>query len=828
MTSPTPQPEAAMRGYRYKHGDRPLEGYTIQRAAGRGGFGEVYAATSDGGREVALKVVHTFEQMELRGIGQCMNLKSPHLVSIFDVRTGEEGQPIVIMEFVSGPSLRELLDEAPSGLGTQKAAFFLREIGKGLTYLHDCGIVHRDLKPANIFYENGYVKIGDYGLSKAISASHRSGQTMTVGTVHYMAPEIGAGRYDRSIDIYALGVLLYEMLTGHPPFYGASTAEVLMKHLGTTVDVSGLPEPFAAVVRKAMAKDPAERYETTQQMVEAVFGAEHVRQSVSCFSPDHLTLVAGRVADRAGIRAGLGFGAPGRPISSGAYDVAADERDAAHEPMNWAERMGARIGRLAEGVAGIGDTIAALLGGGSKPAATLSESTLESDPMSRGHRLLLAVVSLGAVAVAAGIFASGSSEFQPPHVAMFCFLCTAGATLGVGWSTRRLMPALQAEAWFLRQLATGGVAAILAILVSLPTWGPPGRGARQIGECLGAISISLLLIDWQKRTRPDRRERVSLGSVVNCAVVALVVGAILDINVPLVIAVMCGVSIVAQIASPWIPAAAWRRREERQAAKARSQAPMPQPQLPPLGNPLPAAHEAAAQAEGDPLNPVTKENGMAVTRVNLGPLKIFSSAPAFPPKRQRDPADGSLLGSMIRLPFVLLSTALLLAAFIVGCALAFDLPGWMASGRLEPSITRDLREQFGTIEWPRVLRILMGMGMFITTVIGATILMLLRRRQGVHHMLRTVAGIGLLLSAPFFLVERHPLWDAALPMRSGDWVLVLDGFLNHVTPHTAFAAGCAFAGGWLLLLWPAKRRATKVPASPSLPAPAPAGPVEKN
>src|SRR5438034_11629805 len=105
MTGETSQPAAAMRGYRYKHGDRPLEGDTIQRAAGRGGFGEVYYAVSDSGREVALKIVQAFDQVELRGVGHCMNLKSPHLVSIFDVRTGEDGQPIVIMEFVAGPSL---------------------------------------------------------------------------------------------------------------------------------------------------------------------------------------------------------------------------------------------------------------------------------------------------------------------------------------------------------------------------------------------------------------------------------------------------------------------------------------------------------------------------------------------------------------------------------------------------------------------------------------------------------------------------------------------------------------------------------------------------
>src|SRR5437763_1069913 len=279
------QETPALRGFQYKHGDRPLEGYTIQRAAGRGGFGEVYYALSDGGREVALKLIQTYEQIELRGVGHCMNLKSPHLVTSFDIRHGEDRRPWVVMDFVSGPNLRELIDAAPSGLGAQKAAFFLREIGKGLTYLHDCGIVHRDLKPANIFYENGYVKIGDYGLSKAISTSQHSGQTVTVGTVHYMAPEVGAGKYDRGIDIYALGACLYEMLTGTPPFLGATPSEILMKHLSAEPDCAGIPEPFCTVIKRAMAKDPAVRYQSVQEMVEAVFGAEHVRMSVSHFSP---------------------------------------------------------------------------------------------------------------------------------------------------------------------------------------------------------------------------------------------------------------------------------------------------------------------------------------------------------------------------------------------------------------------------------------------------------------------------------------------------------------------------------------------------------------
>src|SRR5207253_473377 len=158
----------AMEGFQYTHGDSPLEGYIIQRAVGRGGFGEVYYAISDAGREVALKAIHGYEQIEVRGVTQCMNLKSPYLVSIFDIKRNAQGKTFVIMEYVNGPCLKDLLEQSPAGLGVQKSAFFLRELAKGLSFLHERGIVHRDLKPGNIFYEDGYVKIGDYGLSKAM------------------------------------------------------------------------------------------------------------------------------------------------------------------------------------------------------------------------------------------------------------------------------------------------------------------------------------------------------------------------------------------------------------------------------------------------------------------------------------------------------------------------------------------------------------------------------------------------------------------------------------------------------------------------------------
>jgi hypothetical protein len=258
MPKATPTPQGQGR-YAFSSGARPLDGYTIKRAIGRGGFGEVYYATSDSGKEVALKLILRNLDVERRGVIQCMNLKCPNLLTVYDLKSNDSGDAFVIMEYVSGPSLASVLQQYPEGLPLHEVRHWLKGLVEGVAYLHDHGIVHRDLKPANLFMEEGIVKIGDYGLAKLITPSHGTEHSESIGTCHYMAPEIGSGKYHKPIDVYAIGVILYEMITGRVPFDGETVNEVLMKHLTARPDVSMIPEPYKAIVTKALDKDPNKR-----------------------------------------------------------------------------------------------------------------------------------------------------------------------------------------------------------------------------------------------------------------------------------------------------------------------------------------------------------------------------------------------------------------------------------------------------------------------------------------------------------------------------------------------------------------------------------------
>ncbi len=540
--------------YQYKYGDRPLEGYTIQRAAGRGGFGEVYYAVSDSGRQVALKAVQSYEQIELRGISQCMNLKSPHLVSIFDVKHNDQGRPFVIMEFVSGPSLSDLLKESPGGLGTQKSAFFLREIGKGLSFLHECGIVHRDLKPGNIFYENGYVKIGDYGLTKAISTSHHVSHTITVGTVHYMAPEIGAGRYDRSIDIYALGVLLYEMLTGQVPFLGSSPAEILMKHMTAAPDLTNIEEPFARVIKRALAKDPAERYQSVQEMVEDVFGTEHVRNSVSQFAPEELSVVAEHIAQKMREAQPQGHAQPKSPAQNDA-------------DSDFSKVIGKKAELFAKKAEVIGKQMAEKFKTVKERAHQVGRNqTTVADPLSVHQRNKLTLITMAATALGAG-FLCGRGDEGKLKLALVVYVMIGLASSVILRSLKQWWTALDHEKKGLGKVGTALFASLVTVVV-----GTMLAGALGVSSSMGirrgfplpfigvgpfeltrilALALPMLLVEWMKITDPRRPQRVVLGWPVLAGVLGLISGALFGLHPIVVACTLAGIVLVVQIKCPW-------------------------------------------------------------------------------------------------------------------------------------------------------------------------------------------------------------------------------------------------------------------------------------
>ncbi|MCF7958498.1 MAG: protein kinase, partial [Phycisphaerae bacterium] len=555
-----------MQDYRYKYGDTPLEGYTIQRAAGRGGFGEVYYAISDSGRQVAIKAIQNYEQVEVRGISHCMNLKSPHLVSIFDIRHNNEGKAFVIMEYVSGPSLRDLIDDSPCGLGEQKTAFFLREIAKGLSYLHECGIVHRDLKPGNIFYENGYVKIGDYGLSKAINTGAHSQQTITVGTVHYMAPEIGAGNYDRGIDIYALGIMLYEMLSGQVPYFGASPGEILMKHMSAQPELDGIADPFKRVILKALAKDPKERYQSVQEMIEDVFGAEHIRNSVSQFSPESLSMVAGHIARKANIT-DSDKQTPATPNKASENNQ--EEKDDNLYKFAWGdakfnfkapkddqqqngnghvfEELGKKAGQL-------GDKIASNVSHAYdklEQNPDIDFKTAEqADPIERGQRHKLTFFALFGSAIGIGFLTPGDANDKINFI-LLALLMIAGGAKGITYARWKLMANLDSSS--LRNVTVAVVGILGATLASLLMFSVGGNVDGYAKGTMVCLAI-LAFINWWKHTSPYRDERVSLSSALGIGAMGFAASMIFMGGHGIFPGgVLAGIMLVVQMSCPFIP-----------------------------------------------------------------------------------------------------------------------------------------------------------------------------------------------------------------------------------------------------------------------------------
>jgi eukaryotic-like serine/threonine-protein kinase len=259
--------------------------YELDGVVGRGGMAEVYRARDIRlDRIVAIKTLrsdlardHTFQARFRREAQSAASLNHPAVVAVYD--TGEdvsEGAPVpyIVMEYVDGRTLRDLLRQ-DRRLLPERAAELVDGILRALDYSHRGGIVHRDIKPANVMITRaGDVKVMDFGIARAMadSAATMTQTAQVIGTAQYLSPEQARGeRVDARSDIYSTGCVLYELLTGQPPFTGDSPVAIAYQHVRedpippSQIDRE-IPQWADAIVLKAMAKDPAQRYQNAGEM----------------------------------------------------------------------------------------------------------------------------------------------------------------------------------------------------------------------------------------------------------------------------------------------------------------------------------------------------------------------------------------------------------------------------------------------------------------------------------------------------------------------------------------------------------------------------------
>jgi serine/threonine protein kinase len=278
-------------------------GYHILDLISVGGMGRVYRAEQSAlGRTVAVKIIHPHllsdDNSALRFITEARaasQLNHPNSVAVFDFGRTDDGQPYLVMEFLRGKDLaRVAYEEGP--LGFARIVDVLRQTLAALSEAHDLGIVHRDLKPENIILEplrrgGDFVKVVDFGLAKLRADTQAPSVTspgIVCGTPDYMAPEQGRGDpIDGRSDLYAMGVILFQLLTGRLPFEADSPTQVVMMHMTIPVPdprqvapERNIPEPLVHVVNQALAKDAKKRFQDAIEFADALKSALSLAESV--------------------------------------------------------------------------------------------------------------------------------------------------------------------------------------------------------------------------------------------------------------------------------------------------------------------------------------------------------------------------------------------------------------------------------------------------------------------------------------------------------------------------------------------------------------------
>jgi eukaryotic-like serine/threonine-protein kinase len=259
--------------------------YEVGEILGYGGMAEVHRGRDVRlGRDVAVKILRsdlardpTFQNRFRREAQAAAGLNHPAIVAVYD--TGEDesadgSTPYIVMEFVEGRTLREILKtEGP--LAPQRAMEITADVCAALDFSHRSGIVHRDIKPGNVMItEAGAVKVMDFGIARALAdnAATVTATSSVIGTAQYLSPEQARGEsVDARSDVYSTGCLLYELVTGHPPFVGDSPVAVAYQHVRENPQIpssvhSAIPPALDSIVMKALAKNPLNRYQTAAEM----------------------------------------------------------------------------------------------------------------------------------------------------------------------------------------------------------------------------------------------------------------------------------------------------------------------------------------------------------------------------------------------------------------------------------------------------------------------------------------------------------------------------------------------------------------------------------